>query len=226
MFKMAQNTLSSWAITDLTIILLLGAIYKVYTRGSAATTTKRSGHTVVVVVQVQMQNGTGLKKRFSRSVFYWAGLLACLLACATIRTRTCLDYRLLGCLTPWLIDYYRGSMFMLMFPMIIIHEASTGAYQPTLGPGQGPPGKEKWRWIQQDRPDQARSCLIRLHAALVTCLFVCSLPYFSCYPYTESALLPWFMVGMTRIMFYVLRIHLHTHACVCIGTWIGRGTNY
>ena len=104
MFKMAQNTLSSWAITDLTIILLLGAIYKVYTRGSAATTTKRSGHTVVVVVQVQMQNGTGLKKRFSRSVFYWAGLLACLLACATIRTRTCLDYRLLSWLPDPMVD--------------------------------------------------------------------------------------------------------------------------
>ena len=81
MFKMAQNTLSSWAITDLTIILLLGAIYQVYTWGSAATTTKRSGHTVVVVVQVQMQNGTGLKKRvFSVSFLLggFAGLLACL----------------------------------------------------------------------------------------------------------------------------------------------------
>ena len=81
MFKMAQNTLSSWAITGLTIILLLGAIYQVYTWGSAATTTKRSGHTVVVVVQVQMQNGTGLKKRvFSVSFLLggFAGLLACL----------------------------------------------------------------------------------------------------------------------------------------------------
>lgn len=78
--KGRRTPLSSWAITDLTIILLLGAIYQVYTWGSAATTTKRSGHTVVVVVQVQMQNGTGLKKRFSRSVFYWAGLLAYLLA--------------------------------------------------------------------------------------------------------------------------------------------------
>ena len=172
MFKMAQNTLSSWAITDLTIILLLGAIYKVYTRGSAATTTKRSGHTVVVVVQVQMQNGTGLKKRFSRSVFYWAGLLACLLACATIRTRTCLDYRLLGCLTPWLIDYYRGSMFMLMFPMIIIHEASTGAYQPTLGPGQGP--LEKKNEDESSRTGQIRPGHVlfgsMLHSSLA-CLF-------------------------------------------------------
>lgn len=109
---------------------------------------------------------------------FFIGWFAGLLACTATQTRTCLDYRLLSWLPDpmidWLIDYYRGSMFMLMFPMIIMYEASTGAYQPTLGPGQGPLGR-KWRWIQQDRPDQTRSCRIRLPTSCCSRHLLCLL---------------------------------------------------
>lgn len=79
MFKRAQNTpLSSWAITDLTIIAACCYLPGLYFGSAAIATTKRSGHTVVVVVQVQMQNGT--EETVFSICFLLGGLLACLLA--------------------------------------------------------------------------------------------------------------------------------------------------
>ena len=83
---------------------------------------------------------------------------------------------------------------MLMFPMIIMYEVSTGAYQQTLGPGRGPPGKKmKMNPAGQPRSGQVMSYSasdLMLQSSLA--LFVCSLSYKSLLPYTGSAPYPGF----------------------------------
>lgn len=108
---------------------------------------------------------------------------------------------------------------MLMFPMIIMYEVtidrrlSTNTRTRARAPGK----KMKMNPAGQARSDQVMSYsapdfMLQSSLALLLALFVCSLSYF-CSPYTGSATMP-LVYGMTRLMFYVLRIHLHTHACV------------
>ena len=216
MFKMAQNTLSSWAITGLTIILLLGAIYQVYTWGSAATTTKRSGHTVVVVVQVQMQNGTGLKKRFSRSVFYWAGLLACLLACATIRTRTCLDYRLLSWLPDPMIDWLLSRVHVHAH---VPHDHHARSIDRRLSTNTRTRARAPWkRKMKMNPAGQARSGQVMLYSA--PC---CTRHLLVCLLFALFLLLPVYRVCTLTLVYgrydanYVLCTpYSSAYACMCV----------
>ena len=214
MFKRAQNTpLSSWAITDLTIIVAwcyLPGLYSVF----ADQQQQQSDPAIPLWWLCKYKCKMGLKKRFTRSVFYW---VVCWLACLHNSDK---DMSRLSSSLPWLPDPMIDWLIIIEGPCSCSCSpwSSCTKHRPALINQHSDQGKapleRKWRWIQQDSPDQARSCRIRLHAACcMLCLFVpCLISLCSRIPGLHS--IPWFPVGMTRLMFYVLRIHLHTHACV------------
>lgn len=215
MFKMAQNTLSSWAITGLTIILLLGAIYQVYTWGSAATT-KRSGHTVVVVVQVQMQNGTGLKKRvFSVSFLLggFAGLLACL------RNNSDKDMSRLS--SSFLVAWPHGWLIIIegQCSCSCSPWSSSTKHRPALINQHSDQGKGPWkRKMKMNPAGQARSGQVMLYSA--PC---CTRHLLVCLLFALFLLLPVYRVCTLTLVYgrydanYVLCTpYSSAYACMCV----------
>ena len=102
---------------------------------------------------------------------------------------------------------------MLMFPMIIMYEVSTGAYQQTLGPGRGPPGKK----MKMNPAGQARSGQVMSYSAsccMLHALFVCSLSYKSLLPYTGSALYT-LVSGRYDATYVLCTPYSSAYACMC-----------
>lgn len=212
MFKRAQNTPvfmgDNWSYYYCCLLLFTRFILRISSNNKAIRPYRCGGRASANAKWDRRNGFLGL---------FFIGWFAGLLACRTTQTRTCLDYRLLSWLPDPMIDrltIIEGPCSCSCSPW-----SSCTKHRPALISQHSDQGKGPWEENEDEssRTGQIRPGHVvfgfRLHAAVATC-FVCLLlvlffllPVYRVCNYT-------LVYGMTRIMLHVLRIHLHTHACV------------